>query len=73
MSDGSRKITHITELQGMEGETVLLQDIFIFEQKGRDNEGKVIGRHRATGFRPRCVPDLEAMGYNLPRNLFQPD
>ena len=35
--------------------------------------GKVIGRHRATGFRPRCVPDLEAMGYNLPRNLFQPD
>lgn len=73
LSDGSRKITHITELQGMEGETVLLQDIFIFEQKGRDADGKVIGRHRATGFRPRCVPDLEAMGYNLPRNLFQPD
>jgi len=73
LSDGSRKITHITELQGMEGETVLLQDIFVFEQKGRDHDGKVIGKHRATGFRPRCVPDLEAMGYNLPRNLFQPD
>jgi pilus assembly protein CpaF len=73
LSDGSRKITHITEVQGMEGDTLLLQDIFVFEQKGRDAEGKVIGRHRATGFRPKCVPELEAMGYNLPRNLFQPD
>ena len=73
LSDGSRKITHITEVQGMEGDTLLLQDIFIFEQKGRDPEGKVIGRHRATGFRPKCVPQIEAMGYNLPRNLFQPE
>ena len=73
LSDGSRKITHITELQGMEGETVLLQDIFLFEQKGRDADGKVIGQHRATGFRPKCVGELEAMGYKLPRNLFQPE
>jgi len=73
LSDGSRRITHITEVQGMEGDTILLQDIFIYEQKGRDSEGKVIGRHRATGFRPKCVPQIEAMGYTLPRNLFQPD
>lgn len=73
LSDGSRKITHITEVQGMEGDTLLLQDIFVYEQKGRDADGKVIGRHRATGFRPKCVPELEAMGYGLPRNLFQPE
>ena len=73
LSDGSRKITHITEVQGMEGDTILLQDIFLFDQKGRSADGKVIGRHRSTGFRPKCVPAIEAMGYNLPRNLFQPD
>jgi pilus assembly protein CpaF len=73
LSDGSRKITHITEVQGMEGDTLLLQDIFIFEQKGRSAEGKVIGRHRATGFRPKCVHEIESRGYSLPRNLFQPD
>ncbi len=73
LSDGSRKITHITEVQGMEGDTILLQDIFIFDQKGRSGDGKVIGRHRPTGFRPRCVPAIESMGYSLPRNLFHPD
>jgi pilus assembly protein CpaF len=57
----------------MEGETVLLQDIFVFEQKGRDADGKVVGQHRATGYRPKCVGELEAMGYKLPRNLFQPE
>ena len=73
LSDGSRKITHITEVQGMEGDTLLLQDIFLFEQKGRGQDGKIIGRHRSTGFRPKCVPQIEAAGYSLPRNLFQPD
>ncbi|HEX8552317.1 MAG TPA: CpaF family protein [Abditibacteriaceae bacterium] len=73
LSDGSRKITHITEVQGMEGETILLQDIFLFEQKGRDENGKIVGRHRSTGFRPKCVNAIEAAGYPLPRDLFQPD
>ena len=73
LSDGSRKVTHITEVQGMEGDTLLLQDIFIFDQKGRSSDGKVIGKHRATGFRPKCVHEIEARGYDLPRNLFQPD
>lgn len=73
LSDGSRKITHITEVQGMEGDTILLQDIFLFEQKGRSEDGKIIGRHRSTGFRPKCVNAIEAAGYPLPRDLFQPD
>ena len=73
LSDGSRKVTHITEVQGMEGDTLLLQDIFLFEQKGRSADGKVIGRHRATGFRPKCMHEIESRGYQLPRNLFQPD
>ena len=73
LSDGSRRITHITEVQGMEGETLLLQDIFVYDQKGRGPDGKVIGRHRTTGFRPKSVGAIEAMGYKLPRDLFQPD
>jgi pilus assembly protein CpaF len=73
MSDGSRKVTHITEVQGMEGDTLLLQDIFLFEQKGRSADGKVIGKHRATGFRPKCMHEIESRGYTLPRNLFQPE
>lgn len=73
LSDGSRKVTYITEVQGMEGDTILLQDIFVFDQKGRSADGKVIGRHRPTGFRPRCVPIIESMGYSMPRNLFQPE
>jgi pilus assembly protein CpaF len=73
LADGTRKITHITEVQGMEGDTILLQDIFVFEQKGRDGDGKIIGRHKPTGFRPKCVNQIEAAGYPLPRDLFQPE
>lgn len=73
LADGTRKITHITEVQGMEGEVILLQDIFVFEQKGRGSDGKIIGRHKSTGFRPRCIPQIEAAGYPLPRELFLPD
>jgi len=70
LSDGSRRITNITEVQGMEGETVLLQDIFIYEQKGIDEEGKVIGQHRATGFRPKCMDLLIQAGCKLPPSTF---
>jgi pilus assembly protein CpaF len=73
LSDGSRKITHITEVQGMEGDTLLLQDIFLFDQKGRGADGKIIGKHVSTGFRPKCVGAIEAAGYPLPRDLFAPD
>lgn len=70
LRDGSRKITHITEVQGMEGEVVVLQDIFVFEQKGVDDHGKIIGRFRPTGIRPKFMNKLEAAGIRLPDDLF---
>lgn len=70
LSDGSRRVTYVTEVQGMEGETILLQDIFVHEQKGIDSEGKVIGEMKPTGFRPKCVPQLIAAGCKLPPGLF---
>ncbi|MDW8027102.1 MAG: CpaF family protein [Armatimonadota bacterium] len=73
LSDGSRKVVNITEVQGLEGDTVLLQDIFIFEQKGVDNQGKVIGRHKTTGFRPLCADRIHVAGIDLPEDLFLSD
>ena len=52
MRDGSRKITHISELVGMEGEVVTIQDLMVFEIQGEDSQGRVVGRHRFTGIRP---------------------
>ena len=71
LSDGSRKVTHITEVQGMEGDTILLQDIFVFTQQGRTIDGDVIGEHVTTGYRPKCVRQMESMGFVLPKGLFQ--
>lgn len=71
LSDGSRKVTHITEVQGMEGDTILLQDIFLFQQHGRTADGRAIGEHVTTGYRPKCVRQMESMGYALPNKLFQ--
>lgn len=67
--DGSRKVTHVTEVQGMEGDVIVLSDLFIFEQTGLES-GKVIGRLRPTGIRPRFMPDIEAAGIHLPPNIF---
>ncbi len=53
LRDGSRKITHITEMVGMEGEVITMQDLFVFEYQGEDEDGRIIGRHRATGLRPK--------------------
>ena len=53
LRDGSRKVTHVTEIVGMEGEVVTLQDLFLFEFEGEDSEGKIQGRHRPTGLRPK--------------------
>ncbi|MDH5748944.1 MAG: CpaF family protein [Rhodospirillales bacterium] len=52
LRDGSRKITHVTEIVGMEGDVVTLQDLFVFEFEGEDSSGKIIGSHRPTGLRP---------------------
>ena len=70
LRDGSRKIINITEVQGMEGDTVVLQDIFVFEQKSVDENGKIIGKLRATGIRPRFFDLFERSGINLPADLF---
>jgi pilus assembly protein CpaF len=70
-SDGSRKITYITELVGLEGEQVTMQDIFLFEKSGVAENGKVLGRFKATGVRPRFYEKLRSSGIQLPASLFQ--
>jgi pilus assembly protein CpaF len=70
-SDGSRKITYITELVGLEGEQVTMQDIFLFEKSGVAENGKVLGRFKATGVRPRFFEKLRSSGIQLPASLFQ--
>lgn len=71
LSDGSRKVTHITEVTGMQGDVVTMQDIFIFKKEGIDKNRKVVGRHMATGFMPKMVEKLEAMGIRLPKGIFK--
>ncbi len=71
LDDGSRKTTFITEIQGMQGETVTLQDIFTFVQEGQEKTGKIIGRHKASGFIPSFIEKLEKKGINIPRGLFK--
>jgi pilus assembly protein CpaF len=70
LRDGSRKITQITEVAGMEGDTVVLQDIFKFSEEGLDKDGRVIGQIRPTGLRPLFTPKLEAAGFKLPPEIF---
>ncbi len=72
LRDGSRKLTYLTEVQGMEGDVITLQDIFVFDQTGRDENGKVIGRFRPTGIRPKFLEKLATNGINLPVEIFWP-
>jgi pilus assembly protein CpaF len=69
MRDGTRKITHITEVQGMEGEKIILQDIFLFEQEAFEN-GKIVGSIKPTGVRPKFMPKIEDAGIQLPATIF---
>lgn len=71
-SDGTRKVIKITEITGMEGETVSLQDIFYFEKLGVREDGKVLGAFRTTGILPKCMERLEAAGVRLPMDMFEP-
>ena len=71
LSDGSRRVTHLTECVGMEGEQVTTQDIFVFERSGISKDGKVIGRFQATGVRPKFSERLKAAGLDLPASIFQ--
>ncbi len=69
LKDGTRKIVNITEVQGMEGDVIVMQDVFVFEQTGV-LEGKIQGRLKPTGIRPKFVEKFEVMGINLPPGLF---
>lgn len=70
LRDGSRKIVQITEVQGMEGDVIITQDVFFFEQLGIDERGKVLGRFRSAGIRPKFVDRFEAYGIHLPADIF---
>jgi pilus assembly protein CpaF len=69
LRDGSRKVTHVTEIQGMEGDIITMTDLFVFEQTGFE-EGRVIGRLRPTGLRPKFMDKIEASGIHLPASIF---
>src|SRR5262244_653459 len=71
LSDGTRKVTAISEITGMEGEVITMQDIFLFERTGLRQDGKVLGRFRATGIRPRCSDRLASSGIRLPADMFE--
>lgn len=70
MSDGSRKVTHVTEVLGMEGDQITCQDIFLYKQTGVDAHGRCIGRFEATGLIPKFVEELKAKGIKLPQGIF---
>ncbi len=71
LSDGSRKVTSIAEITGMEGDIITMQEIFTFEKMGVTQDGKVIGRFRATGVRPKCCERLKTAGIHLPADMFE--
>lgn len=69
LKDGSRRITAVTEVQGMEGDVIVLQDVFVFEQTGMEN-GRIVGRLKPTGIRPKFVSQFESFNIFLPPNIF---
>jgi pilus assembly protein CpaF len=71
MADGTRKVTSVTEITGMEGDVISMQDIFIFERSGINQQGKVCGRFRATGIRPKVSERLTTAGHELPSGMFE--
>src|SRR5215813_10629176 len=71
LSDGGRRLTSISEITGMEGETITMQEIFQYERSGVDSQGQVIGRFKATGIRPRFAERLKSYGLQLPRVFFE--
>ena len=72
LSDGTRKVVRVTEVAGMEGDVVTMQDIFVYEQEGVDKDGRVIGYHRATGVRPKFSERLARGGIRLDADMFNP-
>jgi pilus assembly protein CpaF len=72
MGDGSRRLVSVQELTGMEGDIITMQEIFTYERTGVDNEGRVLGRFRATGVRPKFVSRLKVFGIKVPEQMFDP-
>jgi pilus assembly protein CpaF len=70
LKDGSRRITHITEVMGMEGDVITMQDIFVFKQHGRDEKGKINGSMTPTGIKPKFAEKLEEAGITLPNDIY---
>jgi pilus assembly protein CpaF len=70
LSDGSRRITHVSEISGLEGQIVTMQDLFRFEQEGVDAEGRVVGHFRSTGIRPQFADRFEVAGISLPSDIY---
>jgi len=71
LSDGTRRVTSISEITGMEGETITMQEVFVYERTGINAQGEVLGRFRPTGIRPRFAERLKACGLQLPRVFFE--
>ncbi len=71
LSDGSRRVTGISEITGMEGDVISMQEIFLFEKSGVTQDGKVVGRFRASGVRPKAGERLKASGIHLPTSMFE--
>ena len=70
-NDGTRRVTHITEITGMEDDVVSMQDVFLFEKQGVSPDGRILGNFTATGIRPKFAEKLQASGINLPSNFFE--
>jgi pilus assembly protein CpaF len=70
-SDGTRRVTHLTEITGMEQDTVSMQDVFVFEKHGVAPDGRVLGAFTATGIRPKFADKLKASGIAVPANFFE--
>ena len=71
LSDGSRRVLSVSEITGMEGDIITMQEIFVFERRGKDEDGNILGEFRATGIRPRCYEQLVAAGVDLSNISFQ--
>jgi pilus assembly protein CpaF len=70
LREGSRKIVNVTEVQGMEGDVVIMEDIFEYDDQGLDQNGKLLGEMRPTGIRPRCDARLQMAGFHLKPEMF---
>jgi pilus assembly protein CpaF len=70
-NDGTRRVTHVTEITGMEDDVVSMQDVYVFEKQGVSPDGRTLGTFTATGIRPKFADKLQASGISLPANFFE--